>query len=130
MLSQLVGGGPGARKSHPARAFGLGNKALDHVLADLVVWRAQHPMEDHRVGRGTEKGGRIAASLQTPDRDQSIRIVTNLNSPVFDASISSALLRPCSFSPAWRARSASLPMPVAMPLITLTNNWPRKKAIR
>ena len=53
MRDLLLGSEPGARKSHPARAFGLGNKALDHVLADLVVWRAQHPMEDHRVGRGT-----------------------------------------------------------------------------
>lgn len=39
-------------------------------------------------------------------RTQSIRIVTNRNSPVFDASISSAFLRPCSFNAAIRSMTS------------------------
>ncbi len=48
----LLGSEPGARAMHPARASGLTTRPLTSVLADLLVWRAQHPMTDPRVGRG------------------------------------------------------------------------------
>jgi len=34
-------------------ASGLATRPLTHVLADLVVWLAQHPVDDERVARGT-----------------------------------------------------------------------------
>lgn len=53
MRDLLLGSEPGARATHAPRASGLATRPLTDVLADLVVWAAQHPVDDERVDRGT-----------------------------------------------------------------------------
>lgn len=52
MRDCLLGSSPGALSPHGAVVAGFGRRELAAVLADLVVWRAQHPVDDDRVGRG------------------------------------------------------------------------------
>lgn len=52
MRDCLLGSAPGSRHEDAPVAPGLGSRPLASVLADLVVWRVQHPVEDSRVARG------------------------------------------------------------------------------
>ncbi|MGV1008966.1 MAG: type I-G CRISPR-associated protein Cas8g1/Csx17 [Dermatophilaceae bacterium] len=52
MRELLLGSDPGQRTQREPVAQGLGSRPLVDVLADVLVWRAQHPVEDRRTARG------------------------------------------------------------------------------
>ncbi|HMT32434.1 MAG TPA: type I-U CRISPR-associated protein Csx17 [Dermatophilaceae bacterium] len=52
MRTLLLGSEPGSRVERDPVVVGLGGRPLVEVLADLVVWRSQHPVADDRTVRG------------------------------------------------------------------------------
>ena len=52
MRELLLGSDPGKHTQREPVVHGLGSRALVDVLADVLVWRSQHPVEDRRTSRG------------------------------------------------------------------------------